>query len=55
MLRWLWNKLICKVQGHPKPQSYKITYIKFTSFFSGGVQTVGVVQCCRCKALLGKV
>jgi hypothetical protein len=54
MIRWIWNKLLCKVYGHPE-QSYKITHIQFTSFFSGGVQTVGVVQCCRCKSLLGRV
>jgi hypothetical protein len=54
MVCWIWNKLMCKVYGHPE-QSYKITHIQSTSFFSGGVHTVGVVYCRRCNALLGRV
>lgn len=50
----VWNKLLCKMYGHPE-QSYKITHVQTTSFFSGGIQTIGVVQCRRCKSELGRV
>lgn len=54
MIGWIWNKFLCKIQGHPD-HAYKIVHVRFTSFFSGGLQTVGVVQCSRCKSVIGKV
>ena len=49
---WVWNKLLCKVGDHP---CAVVIPIEYTSFFSGGVQTIDVAHCCRCNKMLSKM
>ena len=48
---WVWNKVLCTVGDHP---CSVVVPIEYTSFFSGGVQKVGIAQCCRCKKILSR-
>ncbi len=54
MIRLLWNKLQCKIKGHPYIE-HEVVPISFTSFFSGGVVDLALLRCSKCKTVLGKV
>jgi len=55
IITWLWNKLRCKIWGHPLGLNHYIATHDITSFFSGGVRTIALLKCSRCKATLGRV
>ena len=52
---WVWNKLQCKIKGHPLGLEHEVVPISFTSFFSGGVVDLAIIRCSKCKSILGKV